>query len=69
MSTNLRDDTDTQDLDCDDSSSLATVLLATSSGLLLGYLVGRVSYSRDLRAALRRIEESPEPIVVSIPTL
>ena len=54
--------------DCDDSDSVWPVVLAGGS-VLLGYLLGRVSYSRDLRAALRRIEESPEPITVSIRTL
>jgi hypothetical protein len=37
--------------------------------MVLGYVVGRVTYRRDLRAALRRIEESPEPITISIRTL
>jgi hypothetical protein len=54
--------------DCDDSGSVWPVVLAGGS-VLLGYMLGRVSYSRDLRAALRRIEESPEPITLSIRTL
>jgi hypothetical protein len=57
------------DTDCDDSESVLPVLLATGSAILLGYLVGRVSYANDLRAALRRIEESPEPTTVLIRTL
>jgi hypothetical protein len=53
---------------CDDTSSVWPLLLATGS-VLLGYLVGRVSYQRDLRAALRQIEESPEPIEITLRTL
>jgi hypothetical protein len=52
-----------------DSESLWPSILATGSALFLGYFVGRVSYSNDLRRALRRIEESPELISVSIRTL
>jgi hypothetical protein len=52
-----------------DSESLWPALLATGSALLLRYFVGRVSYSSDLRRALRRIEESPKSISVSIRTL
>jgi hypothetical protein len=54
--------------DCGDSGSVWPVVLAGGS-VLLGYLLGRVSYSRDLRAALRRIEESAEPLTLSIRTL
>ena len=53
---------------CDEPSPVWPLLLAASS-VMLGYLVGRVSYNRDLRATLRRIEESPEPIEISIRTL
>ena len=45
------------------------VLLATGSAIALGYFVGRTSYARDLEKAIRQIEESSEPITVSIPTL
>jgi hypothetical protein len=51
-----------------DTTSVWPVLLATGS-VLLGYLVGRIGYRRDLRAALRRIEDSSEPIEISIRTL
>jgi len=51
-----------------DTPSVWPLLLATGS-VLLGYLVGRVSYHRDLRAALRQIEESPEPIEITLRTL
>lgn len=44
-------------------------LLAVGSALGLGYLLGRVSYSHDLQAALQQIEDSPEPITVPIRTL
>jgi hypothetical protein len=58
-----------EDTACDESESVVPVLLATGSAMLLGYLVGRVSYRNELQAALRRIEESPEPITISIRTL
>lgn len=64
--------TPTNDLDdeytCSDSASMWPVLLAAGS-VTLGYLVGRVSYRHDLATALRRIEESSEPIEISIRTL
>ena len=53
---------------CDDPSAVWPVLLAASS-VILGFIVGRVSYNRDLRAALRRMEESSEPVEISIRTL
>jgi hypothetical protein len=53
---------------CDDTPSVWPLLLATGS-VLLGYLVGRVSYHRDLRAALRQIEESSEPIEITLRAL
>jgi hypothetical protein len=57
------------DTACDGSESVLPVVLATGSAVLLGYIVGRITYRRDLRAALRRIEESPEPITISMRTL
>ncbi len=53
---------------CDDTPSVWPLLLATGS-VLLGYLVGRVSYHRELRAALRQIEESSEPIEITLQAL
>ena len=53
---------------CDDTPSVWPLLLATGS-VLLGYLVGRVSYHRDLRAAPRQIEESSEPIEITLQAL
>ena len=53
---------------CNDSASAWPVVVAAGS-VLLGYIVGRISYGRDLRAVLRRIEESSEPIEISIRTL
>jgi hypothetical protein len=53
---------------CDEPSAVWPVLLAAGS-VTLGYIVGRVSYNRDLRAALCRIEDSSEPIEISIRTL
>ena len=60
---------DYEDTNCDDAESVLPVVLATTSAVLLGYLVGRISYGRDLRAVLQRIEDSPEPVTVSIRTL
>jgi hypothetical protein len=68
--TNAIEDSDgDDDVGCDDPMSGRSVLLATGSALPLGYLMGRVSYSRALQAGLRRIEESPEQIEVSIRSL
>jgi hypothetical protein len=53
---------------CDERSAVWPVLLAAGSAML-GYVVGRVSYNRDLRAVLRRIEDSSERIEISIRTL
>jgi hypothetical protein len=53
----------------DDSESMWSALLLGGSALFLGYLLGRISYSRDVQEAFRRIEESPEPIDISIRTL
>jgi hypothetical protein len=53
---------------CDDSPSTWPVVVAAGS-VLLGNIVGRISYGRDLRTALRRIEQSFEPIEISIRTL
>jgi hypothetical protein len=43
--------------------------MPTPIHVLLGYLAGRISSQRDLRAALRQIEESPEPIEITLRTL
>ena len=63
--------THTNDIDdaitCDEPASVGPVVVAAGS-VLLGYLVGRSSYGRDLRTALRRIEQS-EPTEISIRTL
>jgi hypothetical protein len=61
---NIDDDTSI----CDEPSAVWPVLLAAGS-VMLGYVVGRVSYNRDLRAVLRRIEDSSEPIEISIRTV
>lgn len=53
---------------CDEPSAVWPVLLAAGP-VMLGYVVGRVSYNRDLRAMLRRIEASSERIEISIRTL
>lgn len=56
------------EITCDDSASVWPVVVAAGS-VLVGYIVGRISYGRDLRTVLRRIEESSEPIEISIRTL
>ena len=56
------------DDECSDTPSVWPLLLATGS-VLLGYLVGRVSYHRDLRATLRQIEQSSGPIEITLRTL
>jgi len=61
---NIDDDTTI----CDEPSAVWPVPLAAGS-VMLGYAVGRVSYNRDLRAVLRRIEDSSEPIEICIRTL
>ena len=53
---------------CDDTPSVWPLLLATGS-VLFGYLAGRISYQRDVRAALRQIEESAEPIEITVRAL
>ncbi len=52
----------------DDTPAVWPLLLATGS-VLLGYIVGRVSYDRDLRAAERLIEQSSEPIKITLRAL
>jgi hypothetical protein len=59
---------DDEDHAYSDTPSVWPLLLATGS-VVLGYLVGRVSYHRDLRAALRQIEESSEPVEITLRTL
>jgi hypothetical protein len=46
--------------------SLAPVLLATGSSVLLGYILGRGSYRKDLVEAIHTVENSPAPITVRI---
>jgi hypothetical protein len=69
MSTPGTNDRHDDDTPCDDSASVWPMLLATESALFLGYFVGRVSFARDVREAMRRIEESPELIEISIRAL
>ena len=45
------------------------MLLAAGSALFVGYFVGRVSFAKDVREAMRRVEESAEAIEVSVRTL
>ena len=63
----VREEDTHDEYNCHDSP-LWTLLL-TASSVMLGYLVGRVTYNRDLRAVLRRIEESPEPVEFTIRTV
>jgi hypothetical protein len=63
MSTPVTND-DLYDEACDDGTWPA--LIAAGSALFVGYFIGRATFSRDVRAALRQIEESAEPIEVTI---
>lgn len=65
---NVYDDED-DNTTADDSESLAPILLAAGSALVLGYFAGRVSYQRDVQEALRRIEESPGPVEITLRAL
>ena len=69
MTTRNNNDRYDDDTPCDDPAPVWPMLLATGSALFVGYFVGRVSFAKDVRAAMRRIEESPEPIEVSIRAL
>jgi len=69
MSTPSINDTYDDEAHCDDAASVWPMMLATGSALFLGYFVGRVSFAKDVREAMRRIEESPEPIELSIRAL
>jgi len=69
MTTPASNDKYDDETPCDDTAQVWSVLLATGSALFLGYFAGRVSFAKDVRKALRRIEESPEPIDVYIPVL
>lgn len=69
MTTPANNDRYDDETPCDDAAQVWSVLLATGSALFLGYFAGRVSFAKDVRKALRRIEESPEPIDVYIPVL
>ena len=67
MTTRNNNDGYNHDTPCDESAPVGSALLATA--LFLGYFVGRVSLANPVREALRWIEESPEPIAVSIGVL
>lgn len=54
---------------CAEPASLWPTLLAAGSALLVGYVAGRITFAADVRRAVRRIEDSPEPIESSIGTL
>lgn len=69
MNTSANNDKYDDETPCDDSAPVWPLVLATGSAALLGYVVGRVSFADAVRKALRRIEESPEPIALSIRVL
>jgi hypothetical protein len=64
---NYYDDDD--DTTTDDTESLVPILLAAGSALVLGYFAGRISYQRDVEEALHRIEESHDPIEITVRAL
>jgi hypothetical protein len=69
MSTPTTDDDHEDDDTSDHSTSIWPMLIAAGSALFVGYVCGRTSYYRDIQAALREIDESPEPIEVTVRTL
>jgi hypothetical protein len=69
MTTSTTHDRQADDPMCDDSASVWPALLAAGGALFLGYFAGRVSFANDLREAVRRSRESPEPVEISIRTL
>jgi hypothetical protein len=69
MSTPTTHDDDEHDDATNHSTSIWPMLIAAGSALFVGYVCGRTSYYRDIQAALRKIEESPEPIEVTVQTL
>jgi hypothetical protein len=80
MPTHARSNVYERDDTTDDSESLILTLLAAGSAVALGYfagsviyqrgcVAGRVSYQRDVQEALRRIEESPDPIEITLRAL
>lgn len=69
MTTRNNHDRYDDDTPCEDPAPVWPLLLATGSTLFLGYFVGRVSFAKDVRVAMRRIEESPDPIELSIRAL
>lgn len=71
------DTTDEHDDTTRDSGSLIPTLIAAGSALILGYFAGRasyelgydagrVSYQRDINEALRRLEESPDSLQITL---
>jgi hypothetical protein len=61
----MPDDNRTHDDACESPwswRSLVPLFLATGSSVLLGYLLGRGSYRKDLVEAIRAVDQSPAPI-------
>lgn len=46
--------------------SLAPLVLFAGSSVLLGYVLGRGSYRKDLEEAIRTGESSPVPVIVRL---
>jgi hypothetical protein len=69
MPTHARSNDDDATTTTDDSESLVPILLAAGSALVLGYFAGRISYQRDLQEALHQIEESPDPVEITLRAL
>lgn len=61
-------DIDDDETACPEESSAWPVVI-TASSALLGYFLGRISYSRDLQTVLRRIETASDPVEITIRTL
>lgn len=52
-----------------DSASFWPTVIAAVSALGFGYVLGRVTFSRDVQEAVRRVRESSEPTQVTVRVL
>jgi len=59
-------DDERDDEPCEPTGYLLPVVAAAAGSLVLGYLYGRDAFRKDLVRAVRRVEESPDPLEVRI---
>ena len=57
------------EIPCEEPAAVWPLLLAAGSAMMLGYFAGRISFAKEAREAIRRVEESPEPIEVFVRAL